>query len=146
MSLSPGPDPGERHLIIDVPASSTIAQPGEATAMPKPPLSMIAINPVLADRAGDFEDWLRTVLVPATRDHRPELLNRWEVLRAAKEEDGQVIFTFLFYGGEAADWQMEPILAQALGAEGARRALEDMLAMMKGLQYGWEVTPVDLAS
>ncbi len=28
--------------------------------MPKPPLSMIAINPVLADRAGDFEDWLRT--------------------------------------------------------------------------------------
>ena len=48
------------------------------------------------------------------------------MLRAAKEEDGQVIFTFLFYGGEAAEWQMEPILAQALGAEGARRALEDM--------------------
>ena len=114
--------------------------------MPKPPLSMIAINPVLADRAGDFEDWLRTVLVPATRDHRPELLDRWEVLRAAKEEDGQVIFTFLFFGGQAAEWQMEPILAQALGAEGARRALENMLAMMKGLQYSWEVTPVDLAS
>lgn len=114
--------------------------------MPKPPLSMIAINPVLADRAGDFEDWLRTVLVPATRDHRPELLDRWEVLRAAKEEDGRVIFTFLFYGGEAAEWQMEPILAQALGAEGARRALENMLAMMKGLQQGWEVTSVDLAS
>ena len=110
--------------------------------MPKPPLSMIAIDPVLADRAGDFEDWLRTVLVPATRDHRPELLDRWEVLRAAKEEDGQVIFTFLFYGGEGAEWQMEPILAQALGAEGARRALEDMLAMMKGLQQGWEVTTV----
>jgi hypothetical protein len=114
--------------------------------MPKPPLSMIAINPVLADRAGDFEDWLRTVLVPATKDHRPELLDRWEVLRAAKEEAGQVIFTFLFYGGEAAEWQMEPILAQALGAEGARRALEDMHAMMKGLQYGWEVTLVDLGS
>jgi len=77
---------------------------------------------------------------------RPELLDRWEVLRAAKEEDGQVIFTFLFYGGEAAEWQMEPILAQALGAEGARRALENMLAMMKGLQHGWELTPVDLAS
>ena len=84
--------------------------------MPKPPLSMIAINPVLADRAGDFEDWLRTVLVPATRDHRPELLDRWEVLRAAKEEDGQVIFTFLFYGGEAAEWQMEPVQAGAVSA------------------------------
>ncbi len=114
--------------------------------MPKPPLSMIAINPVLADRASDFEDWLRTVLVPATRDHRPGLLDRWEVLRAAQEEDGQVIFTFLFYGGEAAEWQMEPILARALGAEGARRALENMSAMMKGLQYGWELTPVDLAT
>lgn len=114
--------------------------------MPKPPLSMIAISPVIADRADEFEDWLRAVLVPATRDHRPELLDRWEVLRAAKEEDGQVIFTFLFYGGEAAEWQMEPILAQALGAEGARRALENMLAMMKGLQHGWELTPVDLAS
>ncbi len=44
----------------------------------------------------------RKDLVPATRDHRPELLDRWEVLRAAKEEDGQVIFTFLFYGGGAA--------------------------------------------
>ena len=54
--------------------------------MPKQPLSMIATNPVLADRAGDFEDWLRTVLVRATRDHRPELLDRWEVLRAAKEK------------------------------------------------------------
>jgi hypothetical protein len=114
--------------------------------MPKPPLSVIAINPVLADRAGDFEAWLRTVLVPATRDHRPELLDRWEVLRAAKEQDGQVIFTFLFYGGESAEWQMEPILAQVLGAEDARRAPQDMLAMMKGPQQGWEVTPVDLAS
>jgi len=64
---------------------------------------MIAINPVLADRADDVEDWLRAVLVPATRDHRPELLDRWEVLRAAKEEDGQVIFAFLFYGGQAAE-------------------------------------------
>lgn len=35
---------------------------------------------------------------------------------------------------------------QALRAEGARRAFENMLAMMKGQQYGWEVTPVDLVS
>ncbi len=41
---------------------------------------------------------------------------------------------------------MEPILAQAPGAEGARRALENMSAMMKGLQHGWELTPVDLTS
>jgi hypothetical protein len=105
---------------------------------------MIAINPVIADRAGDFEDWLRNVVFPAVRDHRPEQVDRVEVLRATKEEDGQVIFTFLFYGGEAAEWEIEPLLAQALGAEGARRSLEDMGAMMKGPQYGWELTPVDL--
>jgi hypothetical protein len=119
---------------------------GEAALMPKPQLSMIAINRVISDRAGDFEDWLRTVLVPATKEHRSELLDRWEVLRATKEEDGVVIFTFLFYGGDPAEWQMEPILAQALGAEGARRALVNMAAMMKGPQYGWELTPVELAS
>lgn len=114
--------------------------------MPKPQLSMIAINPVIANRAGDFEDWLRTVLVPAARDHRPELVDRWEVLRATKEEDGVVIFTFLFYGGEASEWEMEPVLASALGAEDARRALEDMSKMMKGEQYGWELTLVRGAS
>jgi hypothetical protein len=112
--------------------------------MTKQQLSMIAINPVITDRAGDFEDWLRTILIPATRDHRPELLDRWEVFRATTEEDGVVIFTFLFYGGEAAEWQVEPILTQALGAGGARRALENMSAMMKGLQHGWELTPVNL--
>lgn len=110
--------------------------------MAKPQLSMIAINPVIADRAADFEDWMRTVLVPAVRGHRPELLDRWEVLRAATEENGLVVFTFLFYGGQAAEWEMEPILASAVGAEDARRALEDMGKMMKGDQHGWELTPV----
>ena len=110
--------------------------------MTRPQLSMIAINPVIADRAGDFEDWMRTVLVPAVRDNRPELLDRWEVLRATGPENDAVVFTFLFYGGQAAEWEMEPILAGALGPDAARRALEDMGAMMKGDQYGWELTPV----
>ena len=38
-------------------------------------------QPVLAGNAGDFEDWLRTVLVPATRDHRPEMLKRASAVR-----------------------------------------------------------------
>ena len=92
---------------------------GSVTHQANPP---IAINPVLADRAGDFEDWLRTVLVPATTDHRTELLDRWEVLRAAKEEDGQMIFTFLFYGGEAAEWQMELVQAGEGGLDVHRLA------------------------
>jgi hypothetical protein len=133
------------HSVSDVPAVVHDRNQG-GVVMSKPQLSMIAINPVIADRAGDFENWLRIVLVPAAREHRPGLLDRWEVLRAAKDENGLVIFTFLFYGGEAAEWQMEPILAQAPGADGARHALEDMSAMMKGKQYGWALTPVSLAS
>lgn len=112
--------------------------------MTKPRLSMIAINPVMADCAGDFEDWMRTVLVPAIRGHRPELLDRWDVLRATTEDNGLVIFTFLFYGGQAAEWEMEPILASALGAEAARRALQTMGTMLQGEQYGWELTPVNV--
>ena len=48
-----------------------------------------------------------------------------------------MIFTFLFFGGEArrtadgADLRPRPWEQRALGAP-----LENMLAMMKGLQYG----------
>jgi hypothetical protein len=43
--------------------------------------TLVAINQVIAERADDFEDWLRTIVVPAVREHRPELEGRWEVLR-----------------------------------------------------------------
>lgn len=106
--------------------------------------TLIAINPVIAGRADDFEDWLRTVVVPAVREHRPELQGRWEVLRAADQEDGTVIFAFIFHGGNAAEWPLEPLLNQALGAEGAQRAMATMSGMMKREQYGWILSPVDL--
>lgn len=78
---------------------------------------------MIAERADDFEDWLRTTVVPAVRKHRPELQGRWEVLRAAEEEDGTVIFTFILRGGDASDWNLEPLLDQALGAEGVSLGL-----------------------
>jgi hypothetical protein len=106
--------------------------------------TLIAINPVIAERAGDFEDWLRTIVVPAVREHRPELQGRWEVLRATEEEDGTVIFTFILRGGDASDWNLEPLLDQALGAEGAHRAMASMSGMMKHEQYGWIMAPVQL--
>lgn len=106
--------------------------------------TLIAINPVIAERADDFEDWLRTVVVPAVREHRPEQQGRWEVLRATEQEDGTVIFAFIFRGGDASEWSLEPLLNQALGAEGAQRAMANMSGMMKREQYGWILSPVDL--
>jgi hypothetical protein len=106
--------------------------------------TLIAINPVIAERADDFEGWLRTVVVPAVREHRPEQQGRWEVLRATEQEDGTVIFAFIFRGGDASEWRLEPLLNQALGAEGAQRAMANMSGMMKREQYGWILSPVDL--
>ena len=106
--------------------------------------TLIAINPVIAERADDFEGWLRTVVVPAAREHRPEQLGRWEVLRATEQEDGTVIFAFIFRGGDVSEWSLEPLLNQALGAEGAQRAMANMSGMMKREQYGWILSPVDL--
>lgn len=112
--------------------------------MPALQPTLIAINPVIAGRADDFSNWLRSVVVPAVREHRPEQDGRWEVLRASEEEDGTVIFAFIFHGGDASDWSLMPLLEQALGAEGAQRAMADMSRMMQREQYGWTLTPVHL--
>jgi hypothetical protein len=106
--------------------------------------TLIAINPVAAERADDFEDWLRTIVVPAVSEHRPEQEGRWEVLRATEQEDGTVIFAFIFRGGDSSEWNLEPLLNQALGEEGAQRAMAVMSGMMKREQQGWIMTPVDL--
>ena len=106
--------------------------------------TLIAINPVIAERADDFEDWLRTIVVPAAKEHRPELAGRWEVLRAAEQDDGTVIFVFIFRGGDAAEWSLGSLLDQALGAEGAERALAHLGGMMQREQYGWILTPAEM--
>jgi len=108
--------------------------------------TLIAINPVLADRADDFADWLRSVVVPAVVAHRPDLQGRYRVLRATEADDGTVPFVFLCTGGHPDDWDLEPILEQALGADGMRRALATMRDMLRDDQYGWFFTPVDVGA
>jgi hypothetical protein len=105
--------------------------------VPGPEETLIALNPVIADRADDFEEWLRTVLTPAVTTHRPELRGRWEVLRAVGQEDGLVMFAFVLRGEERHDWELLPLLTEAIGADRAQAALQDMHGMMRGDQYGW---------
>jgi hypothetical protein len=81
--------------------------------------TLIAVNPVLAERADDFEEWLRTVVVPAVRAHRPEMEGRWQVLRSGVVDDGVVPFVFLFAGGDPAEWDLQPLLEKAHGTDGA---------------------------
>ena len=104
--------------------------------------TLLAINPVLAERADDFEEWLRAVVVPAMRTHQPELVNRVTVLRATETVDGVTTFAFLAQGGEPADWELEPLLERALGRDDATREMAQMSSMLREEQYGWLVRRV----
>ncbi len=110
--------------------------------MPATDLSYIFVNPVFADRAEDFESWLRSEVVPAVRNHRPDLDGRWQVLRAAEEDEGTVVFAFVLRGGHESDWDLARLLERALGPAGAERALQAMSEMLKAPQYGWAFVPV----
>ena len=112
--------------------------------MTSPQPTLIAVNEVRAERADDFENWLRTVVVPVMAEHQPHLDGRWHVLRGTDTEDGVVVFAFLFDGGTDDDWKLRPLLEKALGSEGADRALADMDEMLTQDQYGWWFSSVPL--
>ena len=106
--------------------------------------TLLVINPVLEERADDFERWLQSVVHPAMLEHQPELVGRFRVLRAAEAEEGVIPFAFLFDGGEPTDWELQPLLERAMGPEAAAEALSEMSRMLQKEQYGWPVTSVRL--
>ena len=95
-------------------------------------------------RADDFEGWLRTVVSPAVAK-KPELARRWEVLRSTEAADGVVSFLFLFQGGSLEEWDLEPMLEEALGVDGASRAMSQFADMLVDQQQSWALTRVNLA-
>lgn len=107
----------------------------------------IYLNPVREDRAADFEDWVRSVLVPAVTEHRPEQQGRWRVLRAIGGDDvekGTVLYAFVLSGGDLSEWDLESLFERALSADGAERALETWNDMLERPQYGWTFEPLPL--
>lgn len=107
--------------------------------------TIIAFTPVNAERADDFEDWIRTVVVPADRKYASPVEGRsWELLRATEDQDGTVTFAFIFRGGDIPDWDLGPLLEKALGAEGAQGALTNLSGMMTGEQTIWTFGSVPL--
>ena len=104
--------------------------------------TVVALNLVRPQRADDFEAWLRDVVVAAAREHRPQDLDRWQVLRAEQPADDAVAFVFLFVGGTPEESELLPLLEQALGEPGAERALAQMREMLTEDQLAWDVRPV----
>ena len=86
----------------------------------------IYLNPVRADRAAAFEQFLE-MTDQAVSAQRPELASRWQVLKAVAPEpaDPNVItYAFLFDGGDLdADWDLDVLLPAHYGAEEAGRML-----------------------
>jgi hypothetical protein len=111
--------------------------------MPLPAQTLIAINAVRADRVDDFEEFLRSVVVPAMWDLRPDLDGKWRVLRATEAEEGTVVFAFVCEGGAPDDWDLRPYLETALGSEEADRELERFAGMLQGEQRAWFLSPVE---
>ena len=111
--------------------------------MPLPAETLIAINAVRADRVAEFEEFLRSVVVPAMWDQRPDLDGRWRVLRATEPDEGTVTFAFVCEGGAPDDWDLRPYLETALGAEEADRELGRFAGMLQGEQQTWFLDPVE---
>ena len=112
--------------------------------MPSADRTLLAVNHVRAGREHEFEEWLRSVLVPAARAHQPHLEGRWHVLRSEEPDDRGTAFAFLFDGGTDDDWDLRALLEKALGTQGADEALSRMGELLVQDQYGWWLSPVDL--
>lgn len=94
------------------------------------------LTPVHAERADEFEAWLRTTLIPAVRKVQPGSEPRQQALRATEESDGLVYFAFLLEGGDIAEWDIGPLLQQALGDAAAEREAQAWDGMVRGAQVG----------
>ena len=52
-------------------------------------VTLIVFNHVAEDRVDDFEAFLRSTVVPAVEEQRPEQSGRWHLLRSAGAADGK---------------------------------------------------------
>ena len=90
-------------------------------------LTHIYLNPVRADRADDFEEFLADFVAPAVAAQRPQLVDRWQVLKATTPESGDpgvVTYAFIFEGGDLTDdWDLNVLLPPQYGQEEADRLL-----------------------
>ena len=86
------------------------------------------LNPVRADRVAAFEEFLDKV-DGAMRSDRPDLVGRWQVLKATEPEEadqGVITYAFVFQGGDLdADWDLTVLLPAHFGAEEAERMLRE---------------------
>jgi hypothetical protein len=85
----------------------------------------LALNPVRADRADEFERFLFEVVRPAVRAQRPDLDDRWRVHRETATGKDVVVYVILCEGGSLEDWSLPPLLTAEYGEAEADRLLTE---------------------
>src|SRR4051794_7862254 len=95
----------------------------------------IYLTPVTAERADDFEAWLRSTLFPAVAQVRPDLAPRAQTWRSDARQ-GLVYFAFLLEGDDPSGWQIDPILREALGDSATEAAWREWEALVVAPQIG----------
>ena len=86
-------------------------------------------NEVDPDKAKDFDKLLTDKVAPAVESARKDLSKRWQAFRS-DDEDGRAVFFFLFDGDDIDEWELEPILTDALGEEEAAEVLKQFTGML----------------
>jgi len=95
----------------------------------------LALQPVRADRADEFERFLADVVQPAVLAQRPALADRWRVLRASGSSNGVVTYAFILDGGSITeDWELDVVLPAQYGKEEAQRLINDWLGTFAPLE------------
>jgi hypothetical protein len=112
---------------------------------------------VAADRADDFDRFLRDAVFPAVEAGQPHLSGRWRALRASAANGDVLTYVFLFDGGELErDWDLGPLFAAHFGEEEAERYFQQWDEMTVPVrrwadgfteesgsgQIGWTCSPV----
>jgi len=99
-------------------------------------------NEIDPGKAKDFEKLITEQLAPAVERARKDLSKRWAVYRS-DDEDDRAIFYFLFEGSDIDEWELEPILTDALGEEEAQEVLNQFAAMFLEEQTITPLRPLD---
>ena len=88
----------------------------------------VVLQPVQAERARDFERFLSDVVAPAVQAQRPDLGQRWRVLRSVETAKGVVTFVILLEGGSLTqDWELDELLPAHYGEQEAKRLIGEWI-------------------
>jgi hypothetical protein len=92
---------------------------------------------VKSGRDGDFEQFMRDVVVPAEARVRPDHVGRWHLLRPAADqpEGASRAWLMTFHGPfPLDDWNLQPLFDEAYGADASREHLARFEDMVEGEQ------------